>query len=122
MNRSALAVLATLVALFGIVAIRVLLKTAVPTGPAAHRVTLSWHAPASASNPDLLRYNVYRSSDNGQSYRQIAPTISGTTYEDDRVEAGKTYLYKVSTVDSRGRESLQTPPVAATIPEDTASR
>ena len=115
MNRAALAVLAILVGLFGVVAVRVLLKPQSSWSQVPHKISLSWTAPASTANPQQLRYNVYRSADNGQSYTQIATKISGTAFDDVNVEIGKTYFYQVSTVDPLGRESARTPAASATV-------
>jgi fibronectin type 3 domain-containing protein len=116
MNRTALAVLTVLLGIFGVVAVRVLLKPHSASSRGPHKVTLSWNAAISA-NPEALRYNVFRSSDNGRTFTQIATKVSGTKYEDLGVEAGATYLYQVSTVDPQNnKESVRTPPVSVTVP------
>ena len=78
-----------------------------------HSATLSWTASTSA----VAGYNVYRSGQSGGPYTLIntAPQ-PGTTYGDLSVQAGQTYYYVVTAVDSSGTESVFSNEVTAAIP------
>jgi hypothetical protein len=81
--------------------------------PVAHSVTLVW----AASTPAVYGYNVYRSSDSGTSYAKLDSTLITTTqYKDSSVQAGQTYLYSATSVDSSNVESSYSNPVSVTIP------
>ncbi len=83
----------------------------------AHSVTISW----SPSNSPIVGYNVYRSSTPpGGFVKLINATITETRYVDRNVEAGRTYAYYVTSVDSRGIESKASDTITATVP--TSSR
>ena len=74
------------------------------------RIDLDWD---DNTEPDLDHYNVYRSSTSGGSYTLIgSPTAS--FYSDTNVDAGETWWYKVSAVDTGGGESALSAPVSAT--------
>jgi fibronectin type 3 domain-containing protein len=81
--------------------------------PVAHSVTLSW----TASTSTVAGYNVYRSSVSGGPYTKLnASPDTSTTYVDSAVQAGQTYYYVVTSVDSAGTESTFSAEVSATIP------
>lgn len=82
---------------------------------ANHRVTLNWQAPES-SPAASLRYNIYRSDDDGRSYEVLARRLTGTTYEDSPVKGGRTYLYVVTTIDSLGQESKRSEAILVRVP------
>jgi hypothetical protein len=80
---------------------------------ATHSVTLTWTASTSVVNG----YNVYRSSISGGPYTKLNSTlITATTYDDTSVQAGQTYFYVVTSVDSSNVESANSTEVSATIP------
>ena len=53
-------------------------------------VTLTWNA-----LPSAQRYIVERSSDNGATYVVVNESVTETTFVDDQVSDGQTYLYRV---------------------------
>jgi Abnormal spindle-like microcephaly-assoc'd, ASPM-SPD-2-Hydin len=81
--------------------------------PVSHSVTLTWTASASV----VSGYNVYRSTVSGGPYTKLTSTpIAATTHADMAVQAGQTYFYVVTSVDSSGVESADSTEVSATIP------
>lgn len=90
-------------------------------GGSPHGVSLSWNpsAPVSKSPQDvILGYIVYRSSKSHD--RNALPInysrITGTTFSDCNVEAGKTYYYTTRAVDATGRISGPSNEVRVKIP------
>jgi len=86
-----------------------------------HSVTLSWNASLPASKSPhgvILGYIVYRSAKSHD--RNALPVnytrITGTTFSDCSVEAGKTYYYTARAVDTIGRTSLPSNEVRVQIP------
>lgn len=78
-----------------------------------HAATLSWAASASA----VAGYNVYRSSVSGGPYTKLdSALVASTTSTDTNVQAGNTYYYVVTSVESSGTESVYSNEVSATIP------
>jgi hypothetical protein len=67
----------------------------------SHSVTIAW----TASAFPVQGYNVYRSSPPGPPVRITVRLVSEATYTDKSVEAGRTYVYYVTSVDSKGTES-----------------
>ena len=81
--------------------------------PVSHAVTLNW----GASTSTVSGYNIYRSTVSGGPYtKQNSSLISTTSYTDSSVQAGQTYFYVVTSVDSTGTESTFSNEVSATIP------
>jgi hypothetical protein len=79
-----------------------------------HSVGLSWDASDSSG---VIGYNVYRATLPSAIYIKLSGTpISGLEFTDGTVEAGKTYSYVVTAVNSVGEESPYSQPVTATIP------
>jgi hypothetical protein len=86
-------------------------------------VDLSWSANTEA---DLAQYRVYRRDANAQQPMQrIAPeTVSGPVadnvvapaFRDTHVQAGQTYTYAVTAVDTSGNESRRSAEVSVTVP------
>lgn len=64
---------------------------------------------AANKEPDIAGYNIYRSTDPDlpkQNWTKLNQTLlTRTTYQDDRVEPGKTYYYYVTAVDKAGNVS-----------------
>jgi fibronectin type 3 domain-containing protein len=78
-----------------------------------HSAALSW----TASKSVVIGYNVYRSSVSGGPYTKLTATVdSATTYSDSSVQAGLTYYYVVTAVNSSDVESAHSMQVSATIP------
>jgi hypothetical protein len=81
--------------------------------PVSHAVTLNW----AASTSSVAGYNIYRSTVSGGPYTKLnSSLISTTSYTDSSVQAGQTYFYVVTSVDSTGTESTFSNEVSATIP------
>jgi hypothetical protein len=82
----------------------------------SHRAGLSWEAPGSSADP-IAGYNVYRSAGGSSAYQLLGSSVdTQTTYVDSTVQAGLTYEYYVTSVDSSGVQSAPSNQVAATIP------
>ena len=63
-----------------------------------------------------MGYNVYRAGVSGGPYASVASANSGTSYVDGSVQAGQTYYYVVTAVDTNGTESVYSNQVQAVIP------
>jgi len=65
---------------------------------------------AANKEPDIAGYNIYRSTDPDlpkQNWTKLNQTLlTRTTFQDDKVETGKTYYYYITAVDKAGNESL----------------
>jgi hypothetical protein len=86
------------------------------TGPGgvAHSVTLNWVASAS---PNIAGYNVYRGTSSGGPYTLLnASPVGATTYLDTTVQAGVTYYYVATAVDTSNNESIQSNEAQAAVP------
>jgi hypothetical protein len=82
--------------------------------PIAHSVALAWNA---SSSSGVIGYNVYRGTASGGPYTKLTPSaISETRYTDTSVEAGRTYYYVVTSVDSDGLESSHSNQASAIVP------
>jgi hypothetical protein len=81
--------------------------------PVTHSVTLNW----TASTSTVSGYNVYRSTVSGGPYTKLTPApVTTTTDVDTAVQAGQTYYFVVTSVDSSSVESADSSEVSATIP------
>jgi hypothetical protein len=79
----------------------------------AHSVDLTWVASTSA---DVAGYLVHRGNVLG-SYTPITPTrVTGLTYTDSTVQAGQTYYYVVTAVDSSNNASTYSNVATAIVP------
>ena len=79
----------------------------------AHSVTLTW----TASTSTVVGYHVYRSTVSGGPYtKQNSSVNASTSYVDSAVQAGTTYFYVVTSVDSSGVESADSTEVSVTVP------
>jgi hypothetical protein len=82
--------------------------------PSPHSVALTWSASKSSG---VVGYHVYRGTTSGGPYTKLTPAaISETRYTDTSVEAGRTYYYVVTSVDSDGLESSHSNQASATVP------
>jgi hypothetical protein len=79
----------------------------------SHSVSLNWNASTSV----VVGYNVYRATISGGPYSKVnSSLISGTSFTDSTVQAGQTYFYVTTAVDSNSNESTYSNEVSATIP------
>ena len=86
------------------------------TSTAAYQVELDWDAPGS-SGVTVSGYHIYRAPSGSSSYTLLNSSVTQpTTYSDTAVQAGSTYNYKVTSVDSSGVESSPSSVYTATIP------
>ncbi len=82
--------------------------------PSPHSVALTWSASKSSG---VVGYNVYRGTTSGGPYTKLTPSaIPETRYTDTSVEAGRTYYYVVTSVESSGVESSHSNQASATVP------
>jgi fibronectin type 3 domain-containing protein len=80
---------------------------------ATHSVNLSW----TASTSTVVGYNVYRSSQSGGPYTILdSSLIANTTFTDTTVQAGQTYYYVTTAVDTNNVESVFSNQVSAAVP------
>ena len=77
-----------------------------------HSVTITW----TASKSPVAGYNVYRLSTSGTPVKLTNGIVLGTQYTDRTVEAGHTYSYYVTSVDSKGIESNPSGNITVTVP------
>jgi hypothetical protein len=83
------------------------------TGPDPHSVSLSW----TASTSSVTGYNVYRGTTSGGPYTKLnSSLVVGTNYEDRPVQAGTTYYYVATAVDSSNNESAYSNQAQAVVP------
>lgn len=79
----------------------------------ARSVSLAWDA----STSPVVGYNVYRGNQSGGFYTKLnSSLIVATTYTDNTVEAGRTYFYVATAVDTSGIESAFSNEAVAVIP------
>jgi Abnormal spindle-like microcephaly-assoc'd, ASPM-SPD-2-Hydin len=83
------------------------------TAPPQHSVDLTWNPSTSV----VVGYNVYRGTKSGGPYTKINSSLDGSTaYTDSTVQAGQTYYFVTTAVDSTGAESVYSNQVTAVIP------
>ncbi len=85
------------------------------TGVAAvvHSVGLSWSPSTSA----VVGYNTYASAQSGGPYTKLTSTpVAATSYTDSTVQAGQTYYFVITSVDSTNQESAYSSEVSALVP------
>jgi beta-galactosidase len=79
----------------------------------AHSVSLHW----AASTSSVIGYNVYSSTTSGGPYTKLTSApVPATDYTDASVQAGKTYYYVVTSVNSDNEQSGYSAQVSAVIP------
>ncbi len=83
------------------------------SGTGIHAVNLSWDA----SSSQVAGYNIYRGSVSGGPYsEQNSSLVTQTAYADATVQAGQTYYYVTTAVDSGGNQSSYSNEVQAIVP------
>jgi fibronectin type 3 domain-containing protein len=79
-----------------------------------HSVSLNWIASTSAN---VAGYNVYRAGAAGRPYTKLnSSLVLGTSYTDAGVQAGQTYYYVATTMDTMSAESAYSNVAAASVP------
>jgi fibronectin type 3 domain-containing protein len=79
----------------------------------SHWATLSW----TPSTSSVIGYYVYRGTQTGGPYVKLnAAPVSLNTYTDSAVQAGQTYFYVATSVDSSNIESMFSNEASAVIP------
>jgi hypothetical protein len=87
--------------------------TGTGSAPIQHNAALSWSASASM----VAGYNVYRGNQPGGPYNRMNSALEpATNYTDSTVQAGQTYYFVTTAVDSAGVESAYSGQVQAIIP------
>ena len=82
--------------------------------PVSHSATLTWTA---STTQTVVGYNIYRGGQSGGPYTKLnASPVAATTFVDATVQAGQTYFWVVTAVDSSGTESAFSNEVTATVP------
>jgi hypothetical protein len=77
-------------------------------------VDLSWTAP---SDSTIAGFNIYRAAGSSSSYSRLNTSVSSpVSYTDSTVQAGITYEYYVTTVDSSGAESVPSNTASVVVP------
>jgi hypothetical protein len=85
-----------------------------PVPPPSHSVSLTWLA---STSPNVAGYNVYRAASAGGAYSKLNSTlISATSFTDTTVQAGETYYYVATAVDTSAGESEHSNQAQATVP------
>ncbi|WP_109484761.1 choice-of-anchor D domain-containing protein [Occallatibacter savannae] len=83
---------------------------------ASHQVELSWTEPSCSANT-IVGFNVYRAASGGSSFARVnASPDQSPVFTDNNVQSGTTYAYKVTSLDSAGRESAPSSPISISVP------
>jgi fibronectin type 3 domain-containing protein len=102
-----------------IVMIQRVINARIGLGCVPHTASLSWTASVSAN---VTGYNVYRGATAGGPYTKLnSALVAGTTYTDTTVQAGQTYYYVATAVDSGGNESAYSNEARAVVPSPPSS-
>jgi hypothetical protein len=67
-------------------------------------ITLNWDLPADNGGVPIINYNIYRGKVSGS--LSLLTAANGTTYQDATVDAGSTYFYAITAVNSAGESSF----------------
>ncbi len=79
-----------------------------------HSVSLNWTASTSSN---VVGYNMYRGTTSGGPYTKLTPSpVAGVAYTDTTVQAGQTYYYVATTLDSNNNESTYSTEAKAVVP------
>jgi fibronectin type 3 domain-containing protein len=90
-------------------------ETATAQQPASHSVSLTWKAPSGSDAVDS--YQVERAAAGSTQYSVVgSTTAASTTYSDNSVQSGKTYLYEVRAVDDQGVSGAPSNTITLAIP------
>jgi len=81
-----------------------------------HSVTITWVA----SKSPVAGYNVYRDFQYAGPVKLTPQPIPGTQYTDTTVLRGRIYSYFVTSVDSKGLESVPSERITVTVPMGAA--
>jgi fibronectin type III domain protein len=91
-------------------------ETAANAAPASHSVSLTWKAPASGSDA-VDSYQVDRAVSGSTQYSPVGTTTAASTaFTDTSVQAGRTYVYEVRSVDQSGNTSNPSNVVTLAVP------
>jgi fibronectin type 3 domain-containing protein len=83
------------------------------TASRGHAVDLKWKASVSR----VVGYYVYRSEMPQRPFTKLnSAPVRATRYSDNSVQPGHTYFYKVTSVDSKGQESVFSNQIKAIVP------
>ena len=86
--------------------------TGIGTAPPQHSVDLTWNSVST-----VVGYNVYRGIQSAGPYTKINSALDASTaYTDNSVQAGQTYYYVTTAIDSSGAESSYSGAVQAVVP------
>ena len=78
-----------------------------------HSVALSWTA---STTSNVAGYNIYRSATSGGTYTKLNTSlVVPTSYTDSSVQAGHTYFYVATAVDTSGNESVYSSPAQQAV-------
>jgi hypothetical protein len=89
-------------------------QTCVTGLPSGHTVALNWTA---STSTNVKGYYVYRAGTTGGPYTKLATSLAaGTSYTDTTVQAGQTYYYVATALDSNNQESPYSTEAKAVIP------
>jgi hypothetical protein len=81
---------------------------------ANHYVSLTW---AASTSPNIIGYNVYRSSTSAGPYTQLnSQLVTTVSYNDSTVTAGQTYYYVMTSVNNSSYQSAYSNQVQAIVP------
>ena len=79
-----------------------------------HYVTLSW---ASSSSPSIAGYNIYRGTNPGGPYTKLnSSLVSSLAFTDTTAQAGQTYYYVATAVNTSNSESAYSTPASVVVP------
>jgi hypothetical protein len=90
--------------------LRALFSPSAPENP--HFVTISWNP----SKSPVAGYNVYREYQYSGAERLTPKILTQTQYVDGTALGGRTYVYYVTSVDSRGLESKPSETITVSVP------
>jgi hypothetical protein len=81
--------------------------------PAAHTVSLNWTGSVSSG---VVGYKIYRGTISGGPYALLASVGATTTFSDSSIQAGQTYYYVITAIDTNNNESAYSAQATAAIP------
>jgi len=78
--------------------------------PRPHKITVNWD-----KVPRAASYNIYRRPYRSDTYSNLG-TSPVNTYEDQSAMSGETYCYQITSVDSKGHESVRSKDLCVSVP------